>query len=184
MIKMPCFELLYKYTEFYPLYKVLGDCSVILIFLEKWYSRAYITNQVSWTLNYIINGEFLLIVFVCHFRIMRVTYFQAISNLLHCASQPAFTYSKSINTRTVCEICSKFTIKAQERCRRSHSGVFIADFELVSHIVLVFLLLTLNNQIRARSRDCIQISLEFFVSLKELICIESIMFTDIFRWYR
>lgn len=88
------------------------------------------------------------------------------------------------NTKRGCEICSKFTIKAQERCRRSHSGVFIADFELVSHIVLVFLLLTLNNQIRARSRDCIQISLEFFVSLKELICIESIMFTDIFRWYR
>ena len=96
MIKMPCFELLYKYTEFYPLYKVLGDCSVILIFLEKWYSRAYVTNQVTWTLNHIINGEFLLIVFVCHFRIMRVTYFQAISNLLHCASQPGFTYSKSI----------------------------------------------------------------------------------------
>ena len=48
------------------------------------------------------------------------------------------------NTRKRCEICSKLTIKTPERRR---SGVFIANFELISHLFLVLLLLTLNKQI-------------------------------------
>ena len=46
------------------------------------------------------------------------------------------------NTRTRCEICSKLTIKTPERRR---SGVFIVNFEHISHLVLVFLLLTLSK---------------------------------------
>ena len=41
------------------------------------------------------------------------------------------------NTRTRCEICSKLTIKIP--------GVLIANFEHISHLVLVFLLLTLSS---------------------------------------
>ena len=50
------------------------------------------------------------------------------------------------NTKTRCEICSKFKIKTPERrhCRRS--GVFIVNFEYISHLVLVFLLLTLGRE--------------------------------------
>ena len=50
------------------------------------------------------------------------------------------------NARTRCEICSKLTIRTPERyhCR---SGVFIVNFEQISHLVLVFLLLTLNMQL-------------------------------------
>ena len=44
-------------------------------------------------------------------------------------------------TRTRCQICSKLTIKIPERRR---SGNFIVNFEHISHLVLVFLLLTLN----------------------------------------
>ena len=47
------------------------------------------------------------------------------------------------NTRTRCEICSKLTIKMPERRHWRHYGVFI-NFEHISHLVLVFLLLTLN----------------------------------------
>ena len=46
------------------------------------------------------------------------------------------------NTRTKCEICSKLTIKIPERRRRS--GTFIVNFEHISHLVMVFLLLILN----------------------------------------
>ena len=51
------------------------------------------------------------------------------------------------NTRTRYEICSKFTIKTPERCqwRRRCSGVFTVNFEHVSHLGLVFLLLTLSR---------------------------------------
>ena len=41
----------------------------------------------------------------------------------------------NINTRTKFEICSKLTIKTP--------GVFIVNLEYISHLVLVFLLLTL-----------------------------------------
>ena len=49
------------------------------------------------------------------------------------------------NTRTRCEICSKLIIKTPERRHWRHSGVFIVNFEHISHLVLVFLLLTLTR---------------------------------------
>ena len=51
----------------------------------------------------------------------------------------------SRNTRTMCEICSKLIIKTTERRHRRLYIVFIVNFEHISHIVLVFLLLTLNK---------------------------------------
>ena len=48
------------------------------------------------------------------------------------------------NTRARCEICSKLTIKTPERRQWRRSFVFIVNFEHISHLVLVFLLLTLN----------------------------------------
>ena len=48
------------------------------------------------------------------------------------------------NTRTWCETCSKLTIKIPER-RRRRSRTFIVNFEHISHLVLVFLLLTLSR---------------------------------------
>ena len=74
-------------------------------------------------------------------------------------SQPAFAHDhlpKTIpvgiyllkvnnrNTRTRCEICSKLTIKTPEWRQRHRSGVFIVNFEHTLHLVLLFLLLTLN----------------------------------------
>ena len=49
------------------------------------------------------------------------------------------------NTRIRCEICSKLTIKTPERRHWRSSGVFIVNFEHISHLVLVFLLLTLSR---------------------------------------
>ena len=51
-------------------------------------------------------------------------------------------YVKNVNenTRTICEVCSKLTIKTPER-----SGVFIHNLEQILHIVLVFPLMTLNK---------------------------------------
>ena len=48
------------------------------------------------------------------------------------------------NFRTRCEICSKLTIKTPERRQWHGSGVFIINFEHISHLVLLFLLLFLN----------------------------------------
>ena len=48
------------------------------------------------------------------------------------------------NARARCKMCSKLTIKTPERRQWRRSGVFIVNFEYISHLVLVFLLLTLN----------------------------------------
>ena len=44
---------------------------------------------------------------------------------------------------------SKLIIKTQEWSHRRYSGVFTVNFEHTSHLVLVFLLLTLNKQVFA-----------------------------------
>ena len=45
------------------------------------------------------------------------------------------------NTRKRCEICSKLTVTPEQR----RSGVFIVNFEHISQLFLVFLLLTSNK---------------------------------------
>ena len=49
----------------------------------------------------------------------------------------------NINTRSSCEICLKLTVKTRERHHRRRSDVFTVNFEHISHLVIVFLLLTL-----------------------------------------
>ena len=49
------------------------------------------------------------------------------------------------NTRTKYKICSKLTIKIAERRHWRRSSIFIVNFEHISHLVLVFLLLTLRR---------------------------------------
>ena len=44
------------------------------------------------------------------------------------------------NTRKRCELCSKLTIKTPDRHQWRRSGVFIANFEHIPHLFLVFLL--------------------------------------------
>ena len=51
-------------------------------------------------------------------------------------------YSKTTRTRS--KICSKLTINTPEWGYWRRLGVFIVNFEHISHLVLEFLLLTLN----------------------------------------
>ena len=53
---------------------------------------------------------------------------------------------KNGNTRKRCEICSNLIRKTSERRpSRSSSDVFITNFEPISNLLIVFLLLTLNR---------------------------------------
>ena len=47
-------------------------------------------------------------------------------------------------TITKCEICSKLTIKTPEPRHWRLSGVFNINFDFISHLILMFLLLTVN----------------------------------------
>ena len=60
-------------------------------------------------------------------------------------TQPMFKVNKR-NTKTRREICSKITIKTPERHQWRCSGVFIVNFERISHLIIVFLLLGWGRQ--------------------------------------
>ena len=49
------------------------------------------------------------------------------------------------NTRKRCQKCSKLKIKTPERRHWNRSGVFIVNFEHISHLFLLFLLIILNK---------------------------------------
>ena len=53
------------------------------------------------------------------------------------------------NNRTRCEVCSKLTIETPERHLWLRSGVFIVNFKHISHLALVFMLLTLSMYLSA-----------------------------------
>ena len=60
---------------------------------------------------------------------------------------PAGIYMLKVNnrnTKTRREICSKLTRKIPERRHWRRSVISIVNFEHISHLALVFLLLTLN----------------------------------------
>ena len=61
-------------------------------------------------------------------------------------SQPAITCLKlTIETLEQGVIRSKLTIKIPKRRQWCRSGIFIVNFEHISHLALVFLLLTLSR---------------------------------------
>ena len=65
-------------------------------------------------------------------------------NLIH----PAGIYMFKVNNRNTkirCEICLKLTIKTPERLYWCCCNVFIANFNHISHLVVVFLLITLSR---------------------------------------
>ena len=60
-------------------------------------------------------------------------------------SQLEFTSSKLTIEELRCEICSKLIIKTPKRRHWRRSDVFIVNFENISHLLLVLLLLTLGR---------------------------------------
>ena len=44
-----------------------------------------------------------------------------------------------LNTKTMCAVCSKLTIRISERRQSRRSGVFNVNFEQILSIILVFL---------------------------------------------
>ena len=57
---------------------------------------------------------------------------------------PADNYMFKFNNRnrTKCQICLKLTIKEPKRRQWHRSGAFVVNFEHITHLVLMFLLLT------------------------------------------
>ena len=72
----------------------------------------------------------------------------------------------NINTRKRCKICSMLTIKTSEWRHWRWSGIFIVNFEHISHLFLVFLLSTFNKYMLARL--CLPVSSSVFRTLSNI----------------
>ena len=59
------------------------------------------------------------------------------------------------DVRKSCEIYSKLTIKTPKRQQWRHFGVFIVNFEHISQIFVLFLMLTLNKGILAGEENAV-----------------------------
>ena len=69
----------------------------------------------------------------------------------------------NVNTRTMCKICSKFTIKTLERRKWRRSGAFTVNSEHISHAIPVFVVFEqinvgwdVNRMINIRSQSTIK----------------------------
>ena len=65
-------------------------------------------------------------------------------------------------TRKRCEICSKLTIKTPERCPRRSPVVLIVNYENISHLFLVFLLLTWTSKCQSGCQFWFDPSMGYF----------------------
>ena len=72
------------------------------------------------------------------------------------------------NTRQMCEICSKFTIKTQERRKWHRHYIYIANVEHISYLLLVFLLFTSNKWMFAAMKPP---DIEFFLYKSAIVFI-------------
>ena len=77
-------------------------------------------------------------------------------------SQPAFTCSKSKIETPKKKVGNLFKVndKDTKTTSRRRSGVFIVNTEQISHIVVMFLLLTLNKEMPAGVRQMLSIKIE------------------------
>ena len=125
-----------------------SDCSVKVCY--SWQLR-----MLHYTLNCLIYNSSFCIPFFSFFGWLHLFNIILIFSLMwppndvlsHRRLYPAGIYLLKFNnrnTKTRCEICSKLTIKTQ--------GAFIVNFEHLSHLNLVFLLLTLESNFRLGSQ--------------------------------
>ena len=95
--------------------------------------------------------DYLFIIFIQVLPPDATEVFESLWKLLFYKNYPSRHYLlkvKNRNTRTSCEKkCSKLKRKTPEWRQWRRSGVFIVNFEHISHLVLVFLLLILNMQL-------------------------------------
>ena len=117
-------------------FTVLGAMLLVLCENLGWLLQKYGNNDLSWL--FMIVRDFIN---VTEERGEYSTW-----NLFR--RDPANIYLIKINNRSTtkrCEIYSKLPINTPERLQWRHSNIFIVNFEHISHLFLVFLLLTWNK---------------------------------------
>ena len=117
------------------------QCCIMTLWLSL--RHDFMTDRQSQYLALVLVKSF----FVVFWRFKMVRTFGNDSSTL-ILFYPTGNYMFTVNNRnakTRCRICSKLTIKTPERRNWNRPGVFIVDSEHISHLALLFLLLTLSR---------------------------------------
>ena len=106
----------------------------------------------------------------CYFRLLLLLkiWLPLTSRVQEFVAIPVVTYLfkfNNENSKTMCVICSKWTIKIPEQRQWCCFGVFIVNFEHIPHIVRVFSLLSLNKFITSEV-ECFLIQ-SWYLNLKK-----------------
>ena len=122
-----------------------GLFSIMLYYVIHRYSRLYSDGQIFYfpSAVYIFNKEKIKSI---------IPKSRDIFIQMFCLIFPDDIYLFKVNNANIRPVCSKLAIKTSERRHWRHwrrSDLFIVNFEQISHIVLVFPLLTLNKYIPA-----------------------------------
>ena len=122
---------------------MLLDSFFRIISRRNWWVQLGITRHAQNCLKMMNFKLFILKLKFLHsiFQIYSQIFWSAI---LKEGINPAGIYLSKVhnkNTRTMFEICSKLKAPERRRC----CGIFIVNFEQISPVILVFLLLTLNK---------------------------------------
>ena len=115
---------------------LLGLIKGLFSILSSIYDKSFCAN--SWQIQVIINYFWKKVPSYIFDRVLNTTLM---------FSQLTFTCSKSsIETLELCvKYVQKLTIRTEEQCQWGRFGVFIVNFEHISQLFLVFLLLTLSK---------------------------------------
>ena len=150
----PIFKIVFSILN-QPLFFILREIHILL--------KKHVFHNVPASLfitasgNILTNGNISLELFMAPLEtIARITFWQVQHHFAQLQKvsdfqfriNPAGNYMFKVNnrnTRTRCEICSKLTIKIPQRRHWRRSRIFIVNFEHISHLALVILLLTLRR---------------------------------------
>ena len=121
-----------------------------IVNIDGWFSCRIPLDNITFNVFLVRSVTELIFHWWAHLRVLFSRSSQLKKYIMKCIianNFPANIYLFKVNnrnTRKRCDICSTLTIKAPEQRHWLCSSVFIVSFEHISHLFLVFLLLTLN----------------------------------------
>ena len=132
ILKLNCYKVIF--------YNIFASRCFLQIFTVNVYHNV---KLLCWVKTLV----FFLFFFACPFFAWHFLFLSFTKEVGKQVTIPAGIYLLKVsnrNTKTRCEICSKLIRKTSEQCQWSCSCVFIINYDHISHLFLMFLLLTLK----------------------------------------
>ena len=115
------------------------------LFISLHINWIFQSTKVTFHTKFSFGGHIASLLKLLQIEVNSESYNSVLKKHKFCQSILANIYLLKVNNRNTtrrCDICSKLTTKTPERRKRRRPDVFIINFEYISHIFVVRLLLT------------------------------------------